>query len=119
MMKSISKIYNWARYSHTKRRDLNHLAQRVQRGWDDSETYSLDYSLAKLILPRLRRFKELKTWRPADMTPTEWDSALDKMIAAFEFAASDDRWIDVAGKEQALRQEGLDLFAKYYFSLWW
>ncbi len=119
MMKFLSKTYEWLKYSHTKRRDVKFWFHRLQHGWDDSETWSLDYSLAKLILPRLRRFKELANWKPSDLTWEEWQAALDQMIAAFEYAGSEERWNDVAGKGQDLHQEGLELFSKYYFRLWW
>jgi hypothetical protein len=92
--------------------------QRRTRGFDDSETWSFDHSIAKLILPRLKRFKEVNIGIPSDLTEKEWQSILDKMIAAFEFAASDRRW-DAEAEEYNKCQEGIDLFARYYFSLWW
>lgn len=100
------------------KRDMRFLQQRVTRGWDDSETWSLDYSLAKLILPRLKRFKEVKNGCPSNLSQEEWDAILDKMIASFEFAASEERWT-ASNEEFEKHGEGLDLFAKHYFGLWW
>lgn len=40
-----------------KRRYWKFKYQKLTRGFHDGETYSLDYSLAKLILPRLKVFK--------------------------------------------------------------
>ncbi len=92
------------------------LWQRNTRGWDDSECWNLDYSLAKLIAPRLRRFKETKDgWCPAEYTMEEWNIILDKMIAAFEYYGSDQRW-DI--EAEVKHQEGIDLFAKHYGWLW-
>ena len=100
------------------RRDARHLYQRLTRGWDDSETYSLDHSLGKIIAPRLRRFQELNNGFPDGMSEQEWNDNLDKMIAAFEFAGSDRRWL--AGNEEFEKhQEGLKLFAEHYYGLWW
>ena len=47
---------NWHRIRHYPyRRAVRHLYQRLTRGWDDSQTYSLDYSLGQIIAPRLSR----------------------------------------------------------------
>jgi len=43
------------------------LLQRLTRGWDDSDTWSLDVSVAKFLLPRLKRYRELRQGVPADL----------------------------------------------------
>jgi hypothetical protein len=95
--------------------------QRIIRGWDDSETWSLDHSLAKLILPRLKRFKELNIGRPHELTWEQWNEYLDQMIQAFEWLSSESYWD--FGPESELKsdraQQGLDIFSKYYMHLWW
>ena len=35
--------------------------QRIERGFDDSELWNLDYTIASFVLPRLKRLKELNT----------------------------------------------------------
>lgn len=103
------------------KRSLRFVYQRVIRGFDDSETWSLDHSLAKLILPRLKQFNKIRTGYPSDITDEEWEAILHEMIAAFEWFASDDRWN--FGPEYEARfkkaQKGVELFAKHYHSLWW
>ena len=42
--------------------------QRITRGFNDSETWNLDYTIAKLVLPRLKRFKELTNGIPGDFS---------------------------------------------------
>jgi len=93
--------------------------QRVTRGWDDSETWNLDRSLAKLILPRLKRYKEISIAFPADLTEVQWNEYLDKMIFSFEFSASKHGDYSGSDDEYEKYQEGLDLFAEYYTMLWW
>lgn len=100
------------------KRDIRFFWQRRTRGWDDGDTFSLDYSLGKLIAPRLRRFKEVTIARPHDVEEKEWEEMLNKMIAAFEFAGSEERWL-AKPEEYEKHQEGIDLFAKYYWALWW
>lgn len=100
------------------KRDAKFAWQRATRGFDDGDTFSLDYSLALAILPRLRRFKEVANGTPGDLTEQEWHAILDKMISAFEFSCSEERW-NAETAEYLKHQEGVDLFAKHFFSLWW
>lgn len=88
--------------------------QRLERGFDDSETWSLDSTIAKFIEPRLRRFKEIKAGYPASMSEEEWDATLDKMIYAFECINKDNTF-----DNEEYVNEGLDLFRKHFFKLWW
>jgi len=94
--------------------------QRMERGFDDSELWSLDMTIAQFILPRLKRFKEVSEMRqchPGSMSYEEWQDIMDKMIAAFErlakgvfFYNEDDEDMDV--------NTGLKLFAEHYLGLW-
>lgn len=88
--------------------------QRLERGFDDSETWALDCTIAKFIEPRLRRFKEIKAGYPANISEEKWDDILDKMIYAFECINKDTTYDN---EDQV--NEGLDLFRKYFFNLWW
>ena len=62
------------------------------------ETWNLDITLAKHIIPRLKKFKELENGYPGrgEMdTPEKWDEALDKMIQAFEYVIDlDEYWLN-------------------------
>ena len=95
------------------------------------ETWNLDVNLAKYILPRLKKFKELNNGYPGreEMdTPEKWDEALDKMIQAFEYVVNEFDWwtnnseygcFDEEKRIQAVINDGIQLFAKYYMDLWW
>lgn len=101
---------------------LKFLYQRLTRGWDDSDTWSLDTTIAEFTLPRLKRFKELNIGHPPELTSEEWDAILDKTIKAMELIATE--WdykpctLSVS-EEEVIIQEGLDLFGKYFRHLWW
>jgi hypothetical protein len=99
------------------RRSLRFWWQRRTRGWDDSDTWSLDSSLAALIAPRIRRFKELNNGHPCDLTEQEWDAHLDAMARAFDLTRKD--WSERTGEEDAAIKRGLRLFAVYFQALWW
>jgi len=89
----------------------------VGGGWSDRDLMSFDGHLAKVILPRLKRFKEVTIGHPSDLTEEQWDNILDKMISSFEFHSKEDRFIVRADWKDY--NEGLELFAKYYTSLWY
>jgi hypothetical protein len=101
------------------KRDIKFFFQRVYRGWDDSETWSLDSSLAKIVLPRLKRFRELYGGRPARLTTEEWANIIDEMIFAFEFHTSEERWCCTDKDKWNRVNNGLELFGKYYSHLWY
>lgn len=88
--------------------------QRLQRGFDDSETWSLDSTISRFIEPRLRAFREIRGGYPGNMTSEEWDGILDKMILAFELINK-----DKTHEYEKEVNEGLDLFRKHFFGLWW
>lgn len=110
---------NWNSLRRRVKRSVRFFFQRLLRGWDDSETWSLDYSLAKIIAPRLKRFKEVTCGHPADSTEKQWNEDLDKMIAAFEFLGSEERWSNTDKNKWNEVQEGIDLFSKHFINLWW
>lgn len=102
-------------------RKITFFFQRLFRGWDDGDTFSLDHSLAKLILPRLKRFRHLHMGYPDSLSVEEWENILDQMIETFEYIASD-KYFDLpdrSWKENNKIQTGLALFARYYTNLWW
>ena len=82
--------------------------QYKKHGFDDTETWSLDYTIASFILPRLKRYRNMGRGHPTNMTLKEWNTILDKMIKSFEDTA----------KGNECSQEGLELFANHFRNLW-
>ena len=100
--------------------------QRKQRGFDDTETWSLDQTVAKFVLPRLKRFKEVNNGFPALLKSDEWDAILDKMIDGFECVLKRECWALEYTEDQKewkkvdkRARDGLRLFAKHFRELWW
>lgn len=91
--------------------------QKIIYGVSDDETWGLYYGISEYTLPRLKRFKKVKTTHPAPLTAEQWDSILDKMIRSFELILD----IDVVESEEISEEieEGLDMFRKYFRYLWW
>ena len=92
--------------------------QRLERGFDNSELWNLEGTIAKFIAPRLRAFYEdakIGKYRPANVTLEEWLNALEKMTDGFELMALDREKTEY---EEAVECEALGLFSDYFFSLW-
>jgi len=103
-----------------------HLKQLKTTGISDTETWSLDATIAEFILPRLKRFKVVNSGYPSSLTEKKWNEILDKMIFAFEWALADvdiSEHADLSEKERKLKwkkyEEGMNLFSKYFMDLWW
>lgn len=109
---------------HRRITSIRFFYQRLTRGWDDSACWSLDDHLAPIILPRLKRFKELNVhaWPgPENGVDTfeEWQEILDKMIFAFEWDCDEDRKYGRWDNEEYERvKEGHMLFGKFFQCLW-
>src|SRR5207248_5135725 len=63
-------------------RTLKHAWQCLIRGFSDRETGNLDIGMARRLLPRLRRFKEVTNGYPNELTEKQWDGELHEMILA-------------------------------------
>lgn len=98
------------------KRDFLFLWQRLTRGWDDSETWSMDQSLAKIILPRLHTFRDIKNSHPHSLSMDAWNKHLDEMIWGFHWFADGKQY---SYNEKAARaHDAIELFGKYYKYLW-
>lgn len=100
-------IPSWNRidmWFHSKKLSIKDVYQRITKGYADSESWSLDSSTAKWILPRLKHlrnnfygmppnlelYKTEKTKEYYSLTEDEWRDILDKIIYAFEFVLNED-----------------------------
>ena len=105
--KGQKEIKKEKKYNKKLRKDIK------QNGFDKSECWNLDITIAKFILPRLKYFRETTISYPDnDKGMDGWHEILDKMIYSFDEILKDD------STDQDKIQEGLELFAKYYVNLW-
>lgn len=106
------------------------LKQRKKYGFDATELWSLDHTIANFVYPRLKAFRkahggvprefcELNAsgkWINRKKSIKKWHDTLDKMVLAFELAAQDK--VTYTKEEEDQMQEGLKLFAENFFNLW-
>lgn len=96
-------------------RDKRLLKQAISKGWSDDETWSLRDNIAKFVLPRLKRYREIDAVYPVGLENKEWNDIVDKMIRAFEIIKSD----KITDKNYEEVKDGLELFSTYFLCLWW
>jgi hypothetical protein len=113
--------------------------RKIEIRIDSWDCWNLDYTLALIIAPALKKLKELQHGFPCEFSEIDiredgvnyggngggveaWNVILDKMINAFEEIINDEDADNSSylynEEKRAMVQEGLDLFAKYYFALW-
>lgn len=88
--------------------------QRKERGFDDTELWCFDVTLARYLIPRLQRLKEIAVGYPAEFdSPEEWDKVLDKIIWACNYE-SNTGIIEATEEGDRRAQEGFNLLGKYF-----
>lgn len=102
------------------KRERSYAKQRIKRGFDDSELWSLDCTIAQFILPRLIEFKKQTEGYPAHMAgESEWHENLEKMILAFKLVVDGKL---IVTHETSIRfkkfDEGISLFKDHFLNLW-
>ena len=94
--------------------------QRCERGFDNSELWSLDTTIAQFVLPRLKKFREIRCGQPTFMTDDEWDNAIASMIDAFDLIIKDntDAVFKLSYEDNKKIRNGLSAFCGYFCHLW-
>jgi len=88
--------------------------QHQKHGFDDTELWNLDTTLAQFILPRLKRFKRIQHGYPSDFkSAAAWRKKIDSFIWAFEF----DQYSGTAKQHEKARAAIIE-FGKYFNQLW-
>lgn len=91
--------------------------QRMERGFDDSETWSLRDTFANFMLPRLKRFKEIYTERVLD--DRNLMGQVDQIILAFELVVRDQGAFILTDDEYDQFDDGMRIFSNIFLKLWW
>jgi hypothetical protein len=100
-------------------REPKYAEQRKERGFDDSETWSLTDTIGNFILPRLIRFNEVNNGYPHGLTMRKWRNKVKLMITAFTLIVRDEGIRIYTAKEEEQIEKGLNAFREYFMHLWW
>lgn len=90
--------------------------QYQKYGFDDSVTWSMDYTLAAWLAPRLERFIEIAS--EVTVMEDSYRKDLEEMLEGFKLLADKDT--DVYGTDDEKKvDKAFELLAKHYGGLWW
>ena len=98
-------------------REKYYIKQRQERGYDDSETWSLRDSIANFIIPRLERFIEID--KEASIRDQKHTKYVNLFLNAMKLISRDDGICIFTDDEAIQVSEGIEAFPKIFMSLWW
>jgi hypothetical protein len=98
--------------------------QRFEQGFDDTETWHMDRTIALFIIPRLKKFIELNNGIPTGETVESYNEKLKFIISAFENYYSTNKYyesVDDAERKQLTDdvKQAVEYLSKLWFELWW
>jgi hypothetical protein len=100
-------------------REKHWAKQRKELGFDDRDLWNLDATFANFIYPRLKVFP-YHHYYPGTLTPAQWKSIYKKILFAFDKLVKEQyTCVPFDKKAEDRQQEGLELFGKYFTSLWY
>lgn len=99
------------------KREKEFSKQRMERGFDDSETWALDYTIARFILPRIKRYDEIA--EDAIIRSDKVKQQTKNVIAALELVIRDGEGENLSGREEKEVEEGMRDFVEIFRELWW
>ena len=88
--------------------------QILERGFDDSETWSLRDTIANFIIPRLERYQEIAN--DFLIRDEELVQDIDLFLNSMKLVSEDRTW---AINDIEEINKGLSKFPKIFMSLWW
>ena len=98
--------------------------QRFENGFDDTETWHIDRTMALFIIPRLKRFVEVNNGIPTGETVESYNEKLNFIISAFENYYTTNKYYestDIEERKQLTNdvRKAVDYISKLWFELWW
>ena len=98
--------------------------QRFENGFDDTETWHIDRTMALFIIPRLKRFIEVNNGIPTGETVESYNEKLNFIISAFENYYTTNKYYestDIEERKQLTNdvRKAVDYLSKLWFELWW
>ena len=96
--------------------------QREEQGFDDTETWHLDKTLALFLIPRLKRFIQVNNGFPNGETHESYIDKLRYFIISFvEYFLEEniDTSLEIEKDRLKNAQQAVELLSKLWFCLWW
>lgn len=101
-----------------------HRLRRFENGFDDTETWHLDRTMALFIIPRLKRFMEVNNGIANGETEESYYEKLRFIIQAFENYYATDKYFNSVDIEERKKltddvRLAVEYLSKLWFELWW
>ena len=98
--------------------------QRFEQGFDDTETWHMDRTIALFIIPRLKKFIELNNGIPTGETVESYDEKLKFIISAFENYYATNKYYESVDDDERKQltddvKQAVEYLSKLWFELWW
>jgi len=98
--------------------------QRFEQGFDDTETWHMDRTIALFIIPRLKKFIELNNGIPTGETVESYNEKLNFIISAFENYYATNKYyesVDDVERKQLTDdvKQAVEYLSKLWFEMWW
>jgi len=98
--------------------------QRFEQGFDDTETWHLDRTMALFLVPRLKKFIQVNNGIPYGETIESYNEKLNFIISAFENYYVTDKYYQSTDSEERKKltddvRIAVDNLSKLWFELWW
>ena len=94
----------------SKSRQEKYRKQREERGFDDTELWNLNTTIARFMLPRFIEFRKQTQGYPPTLTEAEWDVVLQNIINSLK------NYIEEKENDCST---AMTLISKYFNNLWW
>ena len=98
--------------------------QRFEKGFDDTETWHMDRTMALFIIPRLKRFMELNNGIANGETEESYYEKMRFIVKAFEDYYATDKYFNSVDIEERKKltddvRLAVEYLSKLWFELWW
>lgn len=119
-----------------KLNELKMQKQRAKKGFCVEDTWSVYDWFLNTVPKILTELNKNRMGHPTDMTDKEWGGIIDRMIFCFteandytcsqtnsiDYDKDKDKWrereIEIVNYRDKMKNEGLELFSKYFWNLW-
>ena len=96
--------------------------QREENGFDDTETWHLDKTLALFLIPRLERFIQVNNGYPGGETEESFNKKLNFILKSFKeyYNGENDEVSLELEKERLINaNKAVAILGEIWFDLWW
>ena len=122
----ISEINNFSIAEEVYERDPEALEkyrqQREKQGFDDTETWHLDRTLALFLIPRLERFIQVNNGFPTSETEESYDEKLNFILNSFKeyyFNENEEVSLEIEKERLSNAKKAAIILGELWFDLWW